>query len=148
MKTLLIVEDDANIRLLYKKELTNDSYRVLLADGGRRAMKIAEKEDLDLVVLDIEMPGMDGIEALGRILDTKKVLPFIINTSYPRYKDSFMTRAADAYIVKSSDLSELKSKIHEILSEGLKGDVLALEKVLDNSNLIFILFGVPGDPEV
>jgi len=128
MKTLLIVEDDANQRLLYKKELTKDNYRVLLADGGRMAVKIAEKEDLDLVVLDIEMPGMDGIEALGRILDRKNTLPVIIHTAYPYYKDNFMSWAANAYIVKSSDLSELKSKIHEILSEGLKGDALALEK--------------------
>ncbi len=128
MKTLLIVEDDTNHRLLYEKELTKDSYRVLLADGGRMAVKIAEKEDLDLVILDIEMPGMDGIEALGRILDTNNTLPVIINTSYPNYEDNFMTWAADAYIVKSSDLSELKSKIHEILSGELKVAALALEK--------------------
>ncbi len=117
MKTLLIVDDDANHRLLYDKELTKDSYRVLLADGGRMAVKIAEKEDLDLVILDIEMPGRDGVEALGRILDTKNTLPVIINTSYPHYEDNFMTWAADAYIVKSSNLSELKSKIHEILGD-------------------------------
>ena len=125
MKTLLIVEDDANQRLLYKKELTKDNYRVLLADGGRMAVKIAEKEDLDLVVLDIEMPGMDGIEALGRILDRKNTLPVIIHTAYPYYKDNFMSWAANAYIVKSSDLSELKSEIHEILSERSKAAALA-----------------------
>ncbi len=117
MKTLLIVEDDANQRLLYEKELTEDGYRVLLASDGRKAVDIVERENPDLVVLDIRMPGMDGIEALGRILDRKNKLPVIIHTAYPDYKDNFMSWAADAYIVKSSDLSELKSKIHEILGE-------------------------------
>jgi DNA-binding response OmpR family regulator len=117
VKTLLIVEDDNNQRFLYEKELTEDGYRVLLAGNGKEAVNIVEEENLDLVVLDIRMPGMDGIEALGKMLDRKNKLPVIIHTAYPNYKDNFMSWAAEAYIVKSSDLSELKVKIHEILGD-------------------------------
>ncbi len=117
VKTLLIVEDDNNQRFLYEKELTEDGYRVLLAGNGKEAVNIVEEESLDLVVLDIRMPGMDGIEALGKMLDRKNKLPVIIHTAYPNYKDNFMSWAAEAYIVKSSDLSELKVKIHEILGD-------------------------------
>jgi len=55
-------------------------------------------------------------EAMGRILSANKEVPVIINTAYSNYKDSFMSWAADAYIVKSSDLSELKGKIKEVLA--------------------------------
>ena len=71
--------------------------------------------------MDINMPKMDGIEAMGRILSNNKNVPVIINTAYSNYKDSFMSWAADAYIVKSSDLSEIKSKIKEVLANRDKG---------------------------
>ncbi|MDP6433176.1 MAG: response regulator, partial [Candidatus Scalindua sp.] len=61
-----------------------------------------------------------GIEAMGRILGKKKEIPVIINTAYSNYKDSFMSWAADAYIVKTSDLSELKEKIKEVLAKKSK----------------------------
>ncbi len=70
----------------------------------------------DLVILDIRMPEMDGIEALGKILSRDKKIPIIIYTAYSNYKSNFMTWTADAYITKSSNLQELKDKIREILS--------------------------------
>jgi two-component system response regulator (stage 0 sporulation protein F) len=58
---------------------------------------------------------MDGLEALPRILGLKQHVKVIINSAYAQYKESFMSWAADAYVVKSSDLSELKQKIKELL---------------------------------
>jgi two-component system, response regulator, stage 0 sporulation protein F len=115
MKTILVADDDEGIRNLLKAELTDDGYRVLTASNARDALKIVEQEPLDLVVLDIRMPGMDGLEALPRILGMKEDLPVILNTAYSQYKESFMSWAADAYIVKSSDLTELKEKIKELI---------------------------------
>ena len=74
-------------------------------------------EALDLVILDIRMPGMDGLEALPRILGIKEGLPVIMNTAYSQYQDSFMSWAADAYVVKSSDLTELKEKVKELVNK-------------------------------
>jgi CheY-like chemotaxis protein len=70
--------------------------------------------DPDLVVLDIRMPGMDGVELMQRILEHNKELPIIINTAYSSYRDNYLTWAADAYIVKSSDVSDLVKKAKEL----------------------------------
>ena len=116
MKTILVVDDDEAIRTLLQEELQDEGYKILIAINARDALKMVETEPLDLVILDIRMPGMDGLEALPRILGIKEGLPVIMNTAYSQYQDSFMSWAADAYVVKSSDLTELKEKIKELVN--------------------------------
>jgi len=117
MKTILVVDDDEAIRTLLQEELEEDGYKVLIATNARDALKLVASEALDLVILDIRMPGMDGLEALPRILGIKEGLPVIMNTAYSQYQDSFMSWAADAYVVKSSDLTELKEKVRELIQK-------------------------------
>ena len=118
MAKILVVEDEANQRLLYRRELEDEGYEVIEADGGRKALEILESgQRPDLVILDISMPDMDGIETLSKILARDNSIPVILNTAYSTYKDNFMTWSADAYIVKSSDLDELKSTIKRLLQE-------------------------------
>jgi len=76
-----------------------------------------KKTSFDLVILDIGLPEMDGLEVLGNIIGINNKIPVILNTAYPSYKDDFMNWTADAYVVKSSDLSELKGRVHELLSK-------------------------------
>jgi two-component system, response regulator, stage 0 sporulation protein F len=114
-KRILIVEDEENARLLYKEELEEEGFEVLCSANGTEATEIVGKEKCDLVILDIQMPKMDGIETLGKILTKKRNLPIIIYTAYPQYKDHFLTWAADAYLTKSSDLSLLKEKVKSLL---------------------------------
>ncbi len=116
MTTILLVEDDKNQRLLYEQELRHEGYEVVTASNGKEALEEVQEKLPDIVIMDINMPKMDGIEAMGRILGKNKEIPVIINTAYSNYKDSFMSWAADAYIVKTSDLSELKEKIKEVLA--------------------------------
>jgi len=116
-KIVLIVDDDVNQRLLYEQELTDEGYQVVLASDGREALEKVKEVSPDVVVLDIAMPGMDGIEALGRILGKDNALPVILNTAYSSYKDNFMSWSADAYVVKSSDLTELKTEIRKALEK-------------------------------
>jgi CheY-like chemotaxis protein len=115
MKRILVVDDDTAIRTLLAEELRDDGYEVLVAGSALEALKTVEQEPLDLVILDIRMPGMDGLEALPRILGLKEHLKVILHTAYSAYKESFMSWAADAYIVKSSDFTELKDKIKELV---------------------------------
>jgi DNA-binding response OmpR family regulator len=117
MKTILVVDDDANIRTLLQDDLTEEGYKVLTASNARDALKMVEQEALDLVILDIRMPGMDGLEALPRMLGLKEGLPVILHTAFTQYQESFMSWAADAYVVKSFDLAELKAKVKELLSK-------------------------------
>ena len=114
-KTILVVDDEEGLRLLYKEELKDEGYEVVLASSGEESLKKIEEASIDLVLLDIKMPGMDGIEVLRRLKEKKKDLPVILCTAYPHYKHEFGTWASDAYIVKSSDLSELKQVIKDIL---------------------------------
>ena len=114
-KTVLIAEDDRNLALLYEQELSAEGYRVEVVHDGREAIERVEASPPDLLVLDIRMPGMDGIEAMHQILAKERSLPVILNTAYSNHQDNFMTWSADAYVVKSSDLTELKSTIRELL---------------------------------
>lgn len=115
MKTILVVEDDKNQLLLYEQELSYEGYNIITAKDGMEAIKRVKEQLPDLIVLDINMPKMDGIEAMGRILSEHKKIPVIINTAYSNYKDDFMSWSANAYIIKSSDLKELKDKIKELI---------------------------------
>ncbi len=117
-KKILLVDDDEGLRDLYKEELKDEGYEVLTAKNGKEALQKLEKEKPDLVVLDIVMPKMDGMEALGRIIGKDKSIPVILHTSHPGYQEDFMSWAADAYLLKSDDLTELKGKIRELLEKG------------------------------
>jgi len=118
MKKVLLVEDEEALRVLYQDGLKAEGYEVLTARNGKEAIQQLEKGKPDLVILDIVMPVMDGMEALGRILGKNRKIPIILHTSYSHYKEDFMSWAADAYIMKSSDLTELKEKIRELLAKG------------------------------
>lgn len=117
MTKILVVEDDKNQRKLYEQELSDEGYQVSTAPGGREALAEIEKNRPDLVLMDISMPGMDGIEALGKVLGVDNTIPVILNTAYANYKDNFLSWAADAYVVKSSDLAELKETIKNVLKK-------------------------------
>jgi DNA-binding response OmpR family regulator len=120
MEILLVVEDDIHQAQLYKQELEEEGYNIILAHDGHEALKKLEENKVELVVLDISMPGMDGIEALGKILGRDNTMPVIIHTAYAHYKDNFMTWTAEHYVIKSSDLGELKVKIREVLDQRKK----------------------------
>jgi len=120
MTTILVVEDDKNQRLLYEQELKLEGYVVVTASDGKDALGKIQEQLPDLIVMDINMPKMDGIETMGKILGKNKEIPVIINTAYSNYKDNFMTWAADAYIVKSSDMLELKNTVKEVLAKKAK----------------------------
>lgn len=116
-KKILVVDDEEPIRMLYKSELEEEGYEITLASTAAEALEKVESEPLDLIVLDIKMPGMNGIEAMQKIVGKKKNIPIIINSAYPHFKDSFMTWVAEEYVVKSSNLQELKDKIRQLLTK-------------------------------
>ena len=119
---ILFVDDDKNIRLLYEKVFSEEGYKVLLAESGEKALELLkENEDIDLVVLDIKMKGQSGLETLQHIVKEKRKLPVILCSAYSSFQDDFTSWLADAYVVKSPDLSELKFEIKKALEKRRSG---------------------------
>lgn len=115
--TVLVIEDDDNQRLLYEDDLKWVGYEVIAVRSGHDGLQALKDNKVDVVLLDIAMPGMDGIETLGKILDYDNQMPVILNTAYSSYKDDFMTWAAEAYVIKSHDTSELHKAIADVLAK-------------------------------
>ncbi len=117
MKRILIVDDDISIQRLLMEELEEDEYEISTASNGKDALShlTTELERPDLVILDLRMPKMDGFETLGFIIKLELNIPVIIFSAYGSYKNNPLFKAADAYVVKSYDLSELLMKIHELI---------------------------------
>ncbi len=115
MSTLLIVDDEKNLLKLYQREFLEDGYDVLTASSGTEALEKLYLQAVDLVILDIRMPGLDGLETLKQVMESPSNPPIILNSAYSYFKEDFLSWAAKAYIVKSSDLSELKAKTKEVL---------------------------------
>jgi DNA-binding response OmpR family regulator len=111
---LLIVDDDTNIQRLYKEELEEEGYNVVIAGTGKEALEMFERENPDIVTLDILMPDIDGISLLRKMKEQRPNIPIIMSTAYD-YRDDFAVWASEAYIVKSSDLAELKNTIKKLI---------------------------------
>jgi CheY-like chemotaxis protein len=115
MKKILVVDDEANIRELYRIELEDMGYEVTLVSGGAEALALLERAAFDLVTLDMRMPEIDGIETLRKMKEKNSSLPVIICTAYEEYKHDFGSWCSDAYVVKSSDTSLLRETVKKIL---------------------------------
>jgi DNA-binding NtrC family response regulator len=112
---ILVVDDDEHIRLLYTSEFEAEGYDVTAAATARQALKVLESEPPDAVILDIKMPDMNGIDALQKMAGIVPHVPIIISSAYSHFKDNFLTWIAVDYLVKSSDLGELKDSVRETL---------------------------------
>jgi DNA-binding NtrC family response regulator len=120
MAKLLVVDDEANIRLLYAQELSDEGYSVVTAASALEAVEKLESDSFDLAVIDIKLKNESGIELLQRIVKERHALPVILCTAFSCYKDDFSAWLADGYVVKSSDLQELKDEISRVLAKKQK----------------------------
>lgn len=112
MHNLLIIEDDAYLRNLYRGEFERSGFHVILAADHNEAVQRATSGRPDIVILEIGMSSMEGIETIEKLLQIRKNLPIIVNSKYASYLDDFRCWAASAVIIKSDDLTELKNKVN------------------------------------
>ena len=119
MKRILIADDEEALQRLYKEEFEEDGYEVLLAGTGTEVVSLLEDPDHlpDLIVMDIRMPEMNGIDTLRIIKEKYPHLPVILCSAYSEFKQDFSTWASDDYVVKSSDLTELKEVVKRHLTK-------------------------------
>jgi len=120
MAKLLVVDDEANIRLLYAQELSDEGYEVVTAATALEAVEKLGDAEFDLVVLDVKLKNESGIELLQHIVKERHTLPVILCTAFSCYKDDFSAWLADGYVVKSSDMQELKDEIKRVLAKRQK----------------------------
>jgi len=111
MDRILILDDEAAILLLYEEELTAEGYQVITCNDASQLMPLLHKTKPDLVLLDIMLGNYSGLDLLQDIRNTYYDLPVILCSSYPAFKEDMKSIAADYYVVKGSNLSELKTKI-------------------------------------
>jgi len=116
-KKILVVDDEESIHLLYKEELEEEGYEVISAMTGEEGLKLFKEIKPDLVILDINMPGMDGIEVLRQMKQMSPDIPVILSSAYPEYKQDLASWASDDYIVKSFNLDELKNSVKRHLAK-------------------------------
>ncbi len=116
MKKILLVDDEESIHLLYRDELEEAGYEVHSALSGDEALNTLEIIKPDLVILDINMPGINGIDTLRSMKEKMPTLPVILSSAYQEFKQDLASWASDDYIVKSADLSELLASVRKHLS--------------------------------
>jgi CheY-like chemotaxis protein len=111
MARVLIIEDEANLRLLYRLELELEGYDIVEVGSGNEALEVLAHEKMDAAVLDLLLSDFSGLQLMDEMLSRQRYLPIIINTAYNQFRDDFHCWGAEAFVVKSSDLSELKGAL-------------------------------------
>jgi CheY-like chemotaxis protein len=130
IKNILLAEDERGTALLVKTQLERYGYEVLLAYNGLQALDIIAKQPVDLVITDVVMPEMDGVDLYMELKKGKETanLPVIIVTDKQVFKESFQALGVDYFVPKASDISNLIEKIKTI--EIAKGKERNLYKVI------------------
>lgn len=116
-KTILVVDDEREFLNMVRMRLEANDYEVLTASDGKEALAAVRKEKLDAVLLDILMPGMNGLEVLKRIRKEKKHLPVFIITAFSNEERFELANRfnASGFIVKTSDLKKEVDNITSFL---------------------------------
>lgn len=115
MKKILLVDDEESIQLLYHEEFQDEGYEVISALNGEEALEKYKESPPDLVILDIQMPGMNGIEVLRQMKMMNPEIPVILSSAYHEYKQDLGAWASDEYVVKSADIDELKRAVKKLI---------------------------------
>jgi len=123
-KTILVVDDKANMRTLVREYLTAEGFRVLTANDGRNALFAARQEKPDLILLDIMMPEMDGYEFI-RVYRKEKDTPIILLTAKLEESDKVLglELGADDYITKPFGMRELAARVRAVLRRAGQDDL-------------------------
>jgi DNA-binding response OmpR family regulator len=115
MARILLVDDEEYIRLLYTEELSEEGHEVSTVATGHNLLKRIDLLQPEVVVLDIRLVDYDGLELLQEIRNLYHNLPVILCSAYDTYRYDQKAIAADCYVVKSFDLSELKMAIQRAI---------------------------------
>ncbi|TWT27634.1 response regulator [Planomicrobium sp. CPCC 101110] len=119
MKTILIVDDQPGIRLLLDEVFSLEGFHTITAGNGREALQKAEESRPDMVLLDMKMPGMDGIEILKRLKKEQQDLRVMMMTAYGELDliEESITCGAVRYFTKPFDVFEVRDAVKSLLED-------------------------------
>ena len=114
---ILVVDDEKNVRVLFERVLAKEGYEVECAASGTEAIDKLAKNSFDLVVTDLKMNGMDGLDLIKRGKSTHQHLPFILISGYGTAQTavSAAQEGADVYLMKPIDMAALKTAVKKAL---------------------------------
>lgn len=118
IKRILVIDDESTIRFLLKELIVDMGYEFVEASRAEKGLKIIEKEEIDLVFLDIQLPNMNGLEAIRKIRELDKNVPVVMVTAFHNIEEvvNNMEVSVQGFIQKPFDLVELRTKILDLLS--------------------------------
>lgn len=119
MKKILIVDDQQGIRLLLNEIFKKEGYETYLAANGLEAIHFIENIVMDCVLLDMKIPGMNGIEILQRMQELGRKMPIIMMTAYGEVKlvEQAKSLGATHYFTKPFDIFEMKNTVNKLFAE-------------------------------
>lgn len=117
MQRILVIDDDPAVTSLLKRGLSYERFDVDIAGGGEEGLAIARERYPDLVILDIMMPGMDGLEVLRRLRAADEQLPVLMLTARDASSDEVqgLREGADDYVTKPFTFDVLLARVHSLL---------------------------------
>ncbi len=126
---ILVAEDDRPVASFLKKGLEAEHYAVDIVPDGQEALYMAEEYDYDLVLLDLVLPKMDGLQVLRQIRNHKKNLPVLVLTGRTRVEDRVkgLDLGADDYLIKPFAFRELTARVRALLRRGQGPVIFKLE---------------------
>lgn len=115
---ILVIDDEKHVRMLYQEELQNEGYEVAVSDGQEPVIEVVAREKPAILILDIKLgPDVSGLNLLQTLRGPYQDLPVILSTAYDSFQYDLKSIAADFYVVKSVDLTELKSRVKEAMAK-------------------------------
>lgn len=137
MKKILVVEDDQDIRELLVETLKRSDFEVDTAENGKKGLEKFRKQNFDLILTDIRMPVMDGLNMLKKIKRADPRMPIVVVTAYPSVDSAVecLVEGADDYLVKPIKFDDLNVKIQKALEKRKIQRILTTRKII---NMILI----------
>ncbi|HEX3035190.1 MAG TPA: response regulator [Thermodesulfobacteriota bacterium] len=117
MSKILLVDDEPNVRLVYREVLTEKGHEVFEAESGEETFKILNSENVELVVLDIKLRLESGLSVLQKITKEFPDIPVVLCSAYVSFQNDYTSWLAKSYVVKSSDPDEFLKEVNNALGE-------------------------------
>lgn len=139
VEKILVADDEQEIRDLLGSFLKGQGYEVVLASDGNQALQLAERENPDAMILDVKMPGLDGLQVCKRLKEHEqtRLIPVIFITGFEDNKMEALNSGGDDFVNKPFDMAEISIRVRSVLkirhlTNELERAVVYIEELQNN----------------